>query len=74
LSDLGDKLREIIGQETEPPLWIYVTKAQIPTLEQAAVILDKAEEAFIAGVLFGGFSMQGRYGEAAAVICKHRRG
>lgn len=64
---LADKLREIAGQDTTPPLWIYVTKDQVPTLTDAADALDKAADAFVAGTLFGAFSMQGRHAEAAAV-------
>lgn len=41
----ADQLREIVGQETVPPLWIYVTKDQIPVLEKAARDLDSAAEA-----------------------------
>lgn len=65
----AEQLREIVGQETIPPLWIYVTKDQVPVLEKAASDLDAAEEArqqaFVAGVLFGALSMQGRHAEAA---------
>ena len=74
MSELGDRLREIIGQETEPPLWIYVTKDQVPILEQAAAALDNAEAAFVQGTLFGGFSMQGRHAEASAIVRKYQRG
>ena len=42
---LAEKLREIAGQETIPPLWIYVTKEQIPTLTKAAERLDQLEHA-----------------------------
>lgn len=68
----AQQLREIVGQETEPPLWIYVTKAQVPILERAAQELDSVEaerqSAFTAGVLFGAFSMQGRHEEAATLL------
>ncbi len=68
----ADHLREIVGQETKPPLWIYVTKDHIPMLERAAAELENANEAakaaFVDGVLFGAFSMQGRHKEAAAVL------
>lgn len=40
---LSRHLREIIGQETKPPLWIYVTKDQIPVLEAIATRLDWLE-------------------------------
>jgi hypothetical protein len=67
----ADRLREIMGQETKPPLWIYVTKDQVPVLEKAARDLDEATEAktdaFVAGTLFGAFCMQGRHKEAAAI-------
>jgi hypothetical protein len=43
MSQLGDTLREIAGQETDPPLWIYVTREQIPALLRAAAALDAAE-------------------------------
>jgi hypothetical protein len=69
---IADKLREIVGQETEPPLWIYVTKDQVPFLTSAAAQLDAADNAFVAGVLFGAMSMQGRYREAAAILQQHR--
>jgi hypothetical protein len=72
MSDLGDKLRDIVGQETEPPLWIYVTKDQVPLLTRAAAELDTAENAFVAGVLFGALSMQGRHQEAATILQRHR--
>lgn len=62
---LADQLREIAGQETTPPLWIYVTKDQVPTLLRAA---DELDRAFVAGVLFGAFSMQGRHAEAATML------
>jgi hypothetical protein len=74
----AEKLREIAGQDTTPPLWIYVTKDQVPTLEQAAAELDRAKDertqAFVAGTLFGAFSMQGRHAEAAAVARKFHNG
>lgn len=70
----ADKLREIAGQDTTPPLWIYVTKDQVPTLTQAACELDCAAEAqkaaFVAGTLFGAFSMQGRHEEASVIARK----
>lgn len=71
MTDTAKQLREIVGQETEPPLWIYVTKDQVPILERAASDLDGAAEArqaaFVAGTLFGAYSMQGRHDEAAAI-------
>ncbi len=73
MSALAAQLREIAGQDTEPPLWIYVTKAQVPVLTKAADELDRAQEAFVAGVLFGAFSMQGRHREAAAVLARTKQ-
>lgn len=69
---LADQLREIAGQDTTPPLWIYVTKDQVPTLTQAAAELDRAQDAFVRGVLFGAFSMQGRHREATALLSQQR--
>jgi hypothetical protein len=73
----AEKLREIVGQETTPPLWIYVTKDQVPVLERAADELDgvssACEQAFTAGTIFGAFSIQGRHEEAAAVLREFRK-
>jgi hypothetical protein len=71
---LADELRQIAGQDTTPPLWIYVTKDQIPTLTKAADALDSAEMAFALGVVFGAFSMQGRHEEAANLLRAYRLG
>jgi hypothetical protein len=72
----ADRLREIAGQDTTPPLWIYVTKDQVPVLTSAAAELDSAadqrQQAFVAGVLFGAFCMQGRHAEAATVLASFR--
>jgi len=43
---MSKHLREIIGQETTPPLWIYVTKEQIPILEAIADRLDWLENLY----------------------------
>ena len=66
---LANQLREIAGQETTPPLWIYVTKDQVPVLTRAA---DTLESAFALGAVFGAMSMQGRYEEAAQVLKRAR--
>jgi hypothetical protein len=49
-------LREIVGQETEPPLWIYVTKDQVPTLLAAAELIERGQvDAFVDGFCCCGF-------------------
>jgi septal ring factor EnvC (AmiA/AmiB activator) len=42
---LAEMLRTIAGQDTTPPLWIYVTKEQIPALTAAADRIDQLEHA-----------------------------
>lgn len=55
---LAAKLREIVGQETIPPLWIYVTKEQIPVLLRAAELLEASgKDAWVAGFCAAGYMM-----------------
>lgn len=55
---LAAKLREIVGQETEPPLWIYVTKDQVPDLLRAAELLESAgTDAWVTGFCAAGYMM-----------------
>jgi hypothetical protein len=55
---LAVKLREIVGQETDPPLWIYVTKDQIPDLLRAADLLEAGgKDAWVAGFCAAGYMM-----------------
>ena len=44
MTDTARKLREIIGQETTPPLWIYVTKDHVSILERAAQEIEDADK------------------------------
>jgi len=70
-SELGDHLRAIIGQKTEPPLWIYVTKDQIPMLERAAAALDAADDAFVNGAIFALLAVTDRERAARRIYLRH---
>ena len=64
-SELAHLLEDIVGQETDPPLWVWVGKDQLPALRQAADLLrlqDKMKgDSWISGFIAASRLLTGQY-------------